>query len=169
MPPNAQMGTYMLEAVQKSRLPALQAVKAPLQIDAIVSRWYTSALVLTSDCKAFAILSVCNTEEEEKREAFSSFWCSAWELVKSCGFRELFSICSHSLAALTGLRCFMLGTTKSATNIWKATIRAGDGASWLHCCCSSYRFPPLLLLNYFAALSALQQKAWSFKIERSRL
>ena len=73
MPPNAQMGTYLLEAVQKSRLPALQAVKAPLQIDAIVSRWYTSALVWTSDCKAFAILSVCNTEEEVKREAFSSF------------------------------------------------------------------------------------------------
>lgn len=95
MPPNAQMGTYLLEAVQKSRLPALQAVKAPLQIDAIVSRWYTSALVLTSDCKAFAILSVCNTEEEVKREAFSSFWCSAWELVKSCGFRE------HSASVLT--------------------------------------------------------------------
>lgn len=48
--------------------------------------------------------------EEEKHEAFSSFRCSAWELMKSCGFQEPFSICSHSLAALTGLRCFVLGT-----------------------------------------------------------
>lgn len=77
MPPNAQMSTYLLEAVQKSRLPALQAVKTPLQIDAIISWWYTSAVVLTSDRKAFAILSACNAEEEEKHEAFSRFRCSA--------------------------------------------------------------------------------------------
>lgn len=102
MPLSAQISTSLLEAAQK-KPPSSTAdcFKTSLQIDFVASRWYTSAVVLTSDHET-AILRACNTEEGEKCEIFSSFWCSTWELLKTSDFPKPLRIRSQTIWLLSG-------------------------------------------------------------------
>lgn len=116
MSPSAQISTSLLEAVQK-KLPSSTAdcFKTSLQIVAVASQWYSSAVVLTSDYKAFAILRACNTEEEEKCEIFSSFQWSTWEVLKTSDFPKPLHICSQTAWLLSGASRW--APAKAATEI----------------------------------------------------
>lgn len=75
----------------------------------------TSAVVLASDHEAFAILRVCNSEEEEKLEIFSSIWRSTWELLKNSDFSKSLRISSQTAWLLSGVSCW--APAKATTEI----------------------------------------------------